>query len=207
MDTWFRVCGIRNPEQKVTNKHFHIVALGASAGGLQALKSLLEFLPCDTGFAFVVIQHVGPESILAELLAKSTEMPVHLIEDGMKVLPNHVYVNSPKIDVELSGNILGIKGIERNYGEPKRCIDHFMSTLADHRRDKAIGVVLSGTLSDGSKGIRKIKNASGTTFAQDKSAQYKDMPQNAIKTGCVDFVLPPNRIAAEITRIANSLRT
>lgn len=181
---------------------FHIVALGASAGGLEPIENILRALPVDTGFAFVVIQHVGPDSLLADVLARFTEIPVHLVEDGMRIQANHLYVNAPQIDVELVGDILKIKGAERAYGQPRRCIDFFMTSLAQHRGEKSIGVVLSGTLCDGSDGVRHIKKASGKTFAQDESAKFGDMPLNAIRTGCVDHVLPPAGIAEEISRIS-----
>lgn len=188
-----------------TRPGFPIVAVGASAGGLEAITELLKYLPVDTGMALVLVQHLDPvrESMLTEILARATAMPVNEISDGMRVDPNHVYVIPP-------GYHLGIlHGVLQLLPYPKEAsrhspIDHFMETLAEDQGNKAIGVVLSGTGSDGSRGLKAIKIANGITFAQDEeSAAYSGMPCSALSAGVVDRVLTPAEIARELIQISH----
>ncbi len=182
---------------------FPIVGVGASAGGLDAFTALLAALPPETGMAFVLIQHMDPkhESVLASLLQKATSMPVREVTHGLAVQPDHVYVIPPNRLMTISNRVLALT--PRKQGPVRNLpIDHFFAALADDLESASIGVVLSGTGSDGTAGLKAIKAQGGITFAQDKeSAQYGDMPLSAVAAGCVDFVLPPRRIAAELARI------
>ena len=183
---------------------FPVVAVGASAGGLAAFTELLKALPTKTGMAFVLIQHLEPnhESALTTILAKATDMPVKEVADGMAVEPNAVFIIPPNKNMVLRRGKLRLTP-RSNAAIPQRPIDTFSTALAEEQGDAAIGVVLSGTGSDGTYGLKAIKAAGGVTFAQDsKTAQWPAMPMNAITAGSVDFVLSPKRIAVELTRIA-----
>ena len=181
---------------------FPIVGVGASAGGLEAVKKLLLALPADTGASFVIIQHLAPDhaSNLAEILSRSTPMSVCEVRDEPEVQPDHVYVIPPGRDMIIASGKLRLLPQDR-YAR-RRGIDHFFSSLAEDCGHKAIGVVLSGAMSDGTLGLEAIKAAGGITFAQNDSAQHDSMPRSAVASGCVDFVLPPDKIAVEIARIA-----
>ena len=186
-------------ETKVSE--FPIVGIGASAGGLEAFKELLECLPLDTGLAFVIIQHLaaGQESLLTDILSRFTKMVVQQVEDGMQVEPDHVYVIPPGQTMTLADGALKLNP----KGKSIRPIDAFLSSLATERKTQAIGIVLSGTGSDGTEGLKAVKAEGGITFAQDpESSQYAGMPQSAISAEAVDFVLYPNKIAKELSRIA-----
>ena len=181
-----------------------VVGIGASAGGLEAVIALLEHLPARTGLAFALVQHLDPahESHLSEILARATPMRVLQAENGTHVEPNHVYVIPPNASMSVADGSLhvGARGEGRARHFP---IDHFFESLAAHRGNKAIGVVLSGSASDGSQGLRAIKAAGGITFAQtEDSAKFRGMPRSASETGIVDFVLPPGEIAGELTRLS-----
>ena len=158
---------------------FPIVGIGASAGGLDPIRKLLENLPVDTGMAFVVIQHLasGQESMLPEILSRSTKMKVLQVTDGMKVEKNHVYVITPGTTMTLKNGCL--KLVPK--GAALKPINDFLISLASERKTQAIGIVLSGTGNDGTEGLKAIKAEGGITFAQDpETAQYPDMPKNAI---------------------------
>jgi two-component system, chemotaxis family, CheB/CheR fusion protein len=180
-----------------------IVGIGASAGGLEAFRRLLGRLPPDAGLAYVLIQHLDPEhtSMLTALLAGATSMPVLDATDGVNVERDHVYVIPPKctLGVHHRRLLLLERREERGLHLP---VDYFFKALAEDIGSRAIGVVLSGTASDGTRGLKAIKAAGGITFAQDEaSAEHFGMPGSAIAAGCVDFVLPPGEIAAELARI------
>jgi len=178
-----------------------VVAVGASAGGLEAFTDLLRHLPADTGMAFVFIQHLAPshESLLAELLSRETTMPVSEVENGTVLLPNQVYVIPPNAAMTISGLALALRPRET----AGTAIDAFLRSLAVSRQSAAVAVILSGTGSDGALGVQAIAEEGGVVFAQDpESAKFDGMPRSAIATGCVDFVLPPEGIAAEVARIA-----
>jgi two-component system CheB/CheR fusion protein len=182
-----------------------IVGIGASAGGLEALTVLLEALPPDTGLAFVVIQHLDPkhESLLPNLLARSTAMPVRQAKDGMLMEPNHVYVIPPNASLTLTQRTLRLTPREVDVGV-RLPIDGFLRSLAENSGSRSIAVILSGTGSDGALGLSAVKAAGGITFAQDeKSAKFADMPKNAVATGCVDFVLSPDEIGRELAGISS----
>ena len=187
---------------------FPIVGVGASAGGLEAFTELLTALPLNTGMAFVLIQHLEAEheSMLTELLSKVTKMPVAEVRKATRVEPNHIYVIPANADLDLVGGMLRVS--IRKAGPGRHLpIDHFFDTLAVVHGHLAIGVILSGTASDGTEGLKAIKAAGGITFAQDpKSAKFDGMPRSALLAGCVDFVLPPARIASELAQITFHVR-
>lgn len=178
-----------------------VVAIGASAGGLQAYTELLEALPADTGMTFIIVQHLAPahESFLATLLARATSMPVIEVHDVPRVEPNTVYVIPPNRTMLMTDGHLKLQQREPGI---HLSVDIFFTALAGSHGPRAIGVILSGTGRDGMKGIEAIKVAGGTTFAQDSSAQQSGMPQSAIDTGCVDFVMSPREIGLQIARLA-----
>jgi two-component system, chemotaxis family, CheB/CheR fusion protein len=181
-----------------------VVGVGASAGGLEAFTQLLRALPEDTGMAFVFVQHLDPthETVLTDLLSKATRMPTSQVEDGTPVQPDHVYVIPPNHSLTISGGILHLGSRHKTQGRHLP-IDTFLASLADDQGARAIGVILSGTGSDGVVGLRAIKSAGGVTFAQDeRSAQHAGMPHSAVVAGAVDLVLPAADIAAELARIA-----
>ena len=184
-----------------------IVGIGASAGGLEAFQELLQALPEDTGMAFVLVQHLAPkhESILSELLSKATKMPVIEVREGMAVQPNHVYVIPPNADMSVVDGVLHLSPLAADRAR-RMPIDMFLRSLADDQQGRAIGVILSGTASDGTLGLQAIKALGGVTFAQDDaSAKYSAMPRSAIAAGIVDYVLPPDSIARELKRIAKHI--
>jgi two-component system, chemotaxis family, CheB/CheR fusion protein len=181
-----------------------IVAIGASAGGIEALTELINGLPADTGMAFVLVQHLDPKhhSILTELLARKTPMTVTEVSEGLPVKPNHVYVIPPNATMSLSGGTLHLTRRDELRGKPM-AVDHFMRSLAEQKGNRAIGVILSGTGTDGTLGMAEIQAHGGVTFAQDDAtAKYDGMPRSAVVAGYVDSVLPPKGIADELARIA-----
>lgn len=183
---------------------FPIVAIGASAGGLEALRQLFSRLPADTGMAFVVIQHLDPgrPSMLSSVLAAAVQMPVVEVAAGMRAEPNRVYVIPPDADLSIHQGLLELvpRQQTRKLHLP---IDSFFRALALDSSDQAIGVVLSGSASDGTEGLGAIKAAGGITFAQEpESAQFRSMPESAIAAGVVDFRLAPEEIASEIARLS-----
>lgn len=191
-------------QHPLTNKNFPIVGIGASAGGLEAISVLLENLPPDTGMAFVIVQHLDPthESRIDEILARKTLMPVAEIKNAMRVKSNHVYVIPPNTRLEiLHGKF---KLLPREEGKGVHLpIDSFFKSLAIDQESNCIGIILSGTASDGTHGLGLIKMEGGLTIAQEpRSAKYDGMALSAIAAGVVDFVLSPKQIAVELARIA-----
>ena len=182
---------------------FPVVAIGASAGGLAAFTELLKALPAKSGMAFVLIQHLEPThaSALTNLLSKATRTAVVEVSDGMAVKPDSVYVIPPNKKMTIREGMLRLAPRSDVSGTP-HLIDDFSIALAEEQGNAAIGVVLSGTGSDGTYGLKAIKAAGGVTFAQaPKTAQWPAMPMSAIAAGSVDFVLSPKRIAAELVRV------
>ncbi|MHB1653200.1 MAG: chemotaxis protein CheB [Desulfitobacteriaceae bacterium] len=182
-----------------------IVGIGASAGGLDAFTQLLEKLPNDTGMAFVLVQHLEPnhKSALTGILARITTMTISEVENNTVVRPNHVYIIPPDKAMSVTQGILNLVPREAT-ARPFMPIDYFLESLAKDQGSKAIGVILSGTATDGSRGLREVKNVGGITFAQKpQTAKFDGMPLNAIATGVVDFVLPPEDIACELAEIAH----
>src|SRR5689334_16365876 len=169
-----------------------IVGVGASAGGLDAFVTLLRALPPDPGFALVFVQHLAPEheSALVTLLSLKSPLPVTEAREGTRVEPNHLYVISPNTQLVISSGKLHITPRPDNRSKYLP-IDAFLTSLAQDAGTRAIGVVLSGTASDGALGLRDVKDAGGITLVQTpESAKYDGMPRAAISTGMVDFVLP-----------------
>lgn len=192
----------RTGTESSTGSQFPIVGVGASAGGLEAFTQLFKNLPANPGMAFVLIQHLAPahESMLTELLSKTTAMPVKEVKDGMTVEPNNVYVIPPDTEMVIFQGVLHLTPREEGR-RPHMPIDSFLRSLAQDRRNNAVAVIMSGSGSDGSNGIRAVKGEGGIVFAQDETAKYDGMPKSALDTGSVDFVLPPDKIAAELLRI------
>ena len=182
---------------------FPIVGIGASAGGLDALMQILKVLPDDTGMAFVFVQHLDPHhgSQLAEILAPATAMPICTVTDGTAVSPNALFVIPPNTTMVLEDGVLRLSGRPPGLHLP---IDAFFESLARVQRSRAIGVVLSGNASDGSQGVKAIKQECGLTFAQaEGTAQHVGMPRNAIATGAIDYVLSPAEIARELSNVGH----
>ena len=182
-----------------------IVGVGASAGGLEAFSELLRHLPDDTGMAFVLIQHLDPkhDSHLTELLAKESRMPVTEVLDGTRAEANHVYVIAPRFNLCISDGLLLTP--HRPATGRNLPIDAFFANLASERGKKSLGVVLSGTASDGTQGLQAIKASGGVTFVQDvATAKFDSMPRSAIAAGVADFVLPPAGIARQLVAIARA---
>src|SRR5215472_8205929 len=181
---------------------FPVVGVGASAGGLEAFTHLLKALPANPGMAFVLVPHLDPthESAMTELLSRATRMTVSQVQDGIRLKPNQVYVIPPGQDMTMSDGVLRLARRER--AGLHMPIDTFFRSLAAELRSNAIGVILSGTASDGTLGVAAIKNEGGITFAQDTiSAKYSGMPNSAIASGHIDFILKPEEIARELMRI------
>ena len=195
----------RRSSSSKTRNSFPVVGIGASAGGFESISTFLKNLRPDTGLAFVIIQHLGPEShsTLANLLVKTTSMPVLNIHDAMPVERNHVYVLTPNFDVVLENRMLRL--VRRPSSERVHMpIDHFFQSLAEQEKERAIGVVLSGTGSDGTLGLRAIKGENGLTFAEaETTAKYFAMPDSAIRAGCVDAVRTIKNLAHELEAIAH----
>lgn len=178
-----------------------VVGVGASAGGLESFTDLLSEMPERTGLAFVLIQHLDPnhESLLTEILNRVGTIPVQEVTDGTRIERDHVYVIPPNREMTISQGILRL--VPRGSGVPHRPVDTFFRSLAADQKTRAIGVVLSGSDTDGAEGLQTIRDAGGTTFAQDiKTAKFDGMPRAS--TGAADFVLSPKDIAKEIVRIA-----
>src|ERR1700730_13745061 len=178
---------------------FPVVAIGASAGGFEAFTQLIRALPDNTGMAFLLIQHLDPthHSLLAELLSKAARIPVVEAKNGADLQPNCVYVIPPNVKMEILKGRLQLTPRQKD-GGLHLPIDFFMRSLAEERKSKAVGVVLSGTGSDGTLGLSAINAEGGITFAQAaKSAKYDGMPRSAIASGCVDFALTAEAIAEE----------
>ncbi len=183
-----------------------VVGIGASAGGLAALRTFFANTPDDTGLPFVVVVHLSPEheSHLAPLLQPHCAMPVEQISADTQLEPNRVYVIPPNANIETIDTHLRLSELEKRPRE-RATIDHFFRTLADTHDGSAIGVVLTGTGSDGTLGLRRIKEAGGVTIAQDpEDAEYDGMPSSAIASGMVDVVLPVDQIPSELVRIATT---
>jgi two-component system CheB/CheR fusion protein len=192
------------PEGTPGKPAFPIVGVGASAGGLETFSQLLQGLPPDTGMAYVLIQHLDPkhESMLTGLLARTTPMPVVEASDGLTVEPNHVYVIPPDTNLGILHGSLHLmpRGNPHKQHLP---VDYFLRSLAEDQGARAIGVILSGTASDGALGLKAVKAEGGITLAQDPaSAKYDGMPRSAIATGGVDLILSVEGIARELARLA-----
>lgn len=183
---------------------FPIVGIGSSAGGLEALQKLFGAIPSDSGFGFVVAAHLDPtqESHLTELVARCTKMPVVQIEKTIKINPDHVYVIAPDQELSIKAGVLHSDKPRAPRGH-RHPVDSFFRSLAEDQGERAVAIVLSGTGSDGSLGLRFIKAEGGIAIAQDpESAAFPGMPRSAIGTGIVDLVLPPEKIPEALLGLA-----
>lgn len=191
-----------HPEDLTSPHTFHVVGIGASAGGLEPLEVFFDTVPDDTGMAFVVVQHLSPDfkSHMKDLLSRRTGMVIRRVENGMQVEPNTVYLIPPKMEMVIKQRrlLLTEKGPDRSLSHP---VDQFFRSLAEEVGSLGIGIILSGTGSDGSRGIRYIHDAGGLVISQDAhTAKFDGMPLNAQSTGAVHLVLPPTEIAETLVR-------
>jgi len=187
---------------------FPVVALGASAGGLEAFRRFLDAMPSDSSMAFVLIQHMAPthDSLMVELLASHTRMPVHLARHGMAVEPNHVYVNPPGAYLSIDRGTLHLSA-PADGPSIRLPIDHFLQSLALDQQRRAICVILSGTGTDGSLGLQSVRQQGGVVIAQDPGeAGHDGMPRSAIATGAVDLILPIKDIPRHLIAHAKGQR-
>jgi len=181
-----------------------VVGIGASAGGLDAFNRFLKHLPPDTGYAFVLIQHLEAShpSSLSEILGRATKMPVVEARDNVAIVPNHVYVIPPNTELTVAAGVLRLA--VRSQTGRHMPVDHFLQSLAEDAGTRAVGIVLSGNGADGAIGLKAVKDAGGVTFAQEpRSAEFASMPSAAIGAGGADLVLPPESMAAELARMAH----
>lgn len=193
----------KSPAKKAANENsFPVVAIGASAGGLEAMMELLKYLPANTGMAFIYVQHLSPDhkSMLTEILSKKTTMTVQEIDDMDKIVPDNVFVIPYNKGIEVTDG--HIKLIPRSENSAAISIDILFSSLAEAQKERVIGIILSGSASDGTVGMKTIKQEGGLTFAQDDTAKFTSMPHSAIAAGVVDFILTPKEIALELARLS-----
>lgn len=193
--------GLKSSEAKIVS----VVGIGASAGGLEAFSELLKNLPVQTGMAFILIQHLDPHhaSQLVQILSRETALPIKEVTDGELLQPNQIYIMPPNREMTLEKGALRLWARSETRGRHMP-IDRFFASVAEELGSLAIGVVLSGTASDGTRGLTAIKEKGGITIAQDeRSARYSSMPSSAISSGNVDLVLTPRGIAQELARVAD----
>jgi PAS domain S-box-containing protein len=191
-----------------SNAPTHVVGIGASAGGLNALESLFDRLPVDTNMAFVVIQHLSPhfKSLMDDLLARHTSMPIHMATDGLQVEANTVYLIPPNTQMAMQGNRLHVS--ERNHGQMLDLpVDIFFNSLAEAMKSSAIAIVLSGTGTDGSRGVKAVRREGGLVLVQaPESAQFDGMPRSAIAAGVCDCMCTPGEMAEFLAEYAKDPR-
>ena len=190
------------PAPGPTHAPSHVVCLGASAGGLEALAAFFDRMPARSGAAFVVVQHLAPDhkSLMAELLARHTEMPVLVADEGTRVQPDTVYLIPPRKNLAIVGGHLRLT--EKPHGAPLNLpIDLFLRSLAEDQAERSVAIILSGTGSDGMRGLQAVKAAGGLVIVQDAaSAKFDGMPRSALSTGLADYVLPPEEIGAQLVQ-------
>ena len=190
------------PPSVGADQHFPIVGIGASAGGLAALEAFFSAMPVDAdpGMAFVVVQHLAPDhkSLLTDLIRRRTRMQVFEVQDGLAVQLNCAYIIPPNRDMAFLNGTLQL--IEPSAPRGQRLpIDFFFRSLAQDQRERSICIVLSGTGSDGTLGVRAIKGEGGMAMAQNRaSTEYDGMPRSAIATGLIDYELPPAEMPAQL---------
>ena len=189
-----------SPESAAPARPSHVVGIGASAGGLRALERFFSAMSSDSGVAFVIIQHLSPDfkSLMHEILARYTTMPIYRAEDGMVVQANQIYLNTPRKDLTLVQGVLRLTDYTPQQ-RPYLPINVFFQSLAQDMGERAIGIVLSGTGSDGTEGVRALKEAGGLVIVQDEEmAQFDSMPRSAAATGVADYILPPEEIPEQL---------
>lgn len=197
----------KNTELARSTLRFPVVGIGASAGGLKALLTLFEHMPADCGMAFVVIMHLSPkhESNADKILQNVTKMPVLQVTQSVPIEGNHIYVVPPAMDLSMNDGYLRLLEPKRERG-PQVAVDLFFRALADVHHSHAIGIVLSGSGSDGSVGLSRIKEQGGVTLAQTpEDAEYDSMPRSVIETGMVDIVLPVAEIPQKLVELGHNL--
>ena len=190
---------------KTNAKDFPIVCVGGSAGGLDAYTRLLKNLPSDMGVAIVIVNHLRTVATqLHEILPRFSKMPVELITEKLDIEPNHVFIIPEKRDLHVLNGEFRLKPISKPHGWPD-VITIFMRSLTENWDGKLIAVIVSGYDGDGADALCGIKDVGGITIAQKpETAAQPDMPNTAIKSGCIDFILSPEEIAKEIRRIASA---
>jgi len=186
-------------------RDFPVVCIGGSAGGLDAYIRLLQNLPPDMGVAIVIVNHLRTvATLLHEILPRYTRMPVELITEKLDIKPNHVFIIPEKRDLHILDGEFRLKPISKPHGWPN-VITIFMRSMADNWDGKLIAVIVSGYDGDGADALGDIKEVGGITIAQKpETAGQPDMPESAIASGSIDFILPPESIAKEIMRIAQA---
>lgn len=186
-----------------TRKDFPVVCIGGSAGGLEAYTRLLKNLPADMGVALVIVNHLRTvATFLHEILPHYTQMPVELITEKLDIVPNHVFIIPEKRDLHVLDGEFRLKPISKPWGWPD-VITVFMKSMTQNWDGKLIAVIVSGYDGDGADALCGIKDAGGITIAQKpETAAQPDMPESAIASGCIDFVLSPEEIAKKIIQIA-----
>lgn len=185
----------------MSEKDITIIGIGASAGGLEALQSFIGNLPLKSNMAYIIAQHLSPtyKSLMVELLSKGTSLNVLPAAHGIVAKANTIYVCPPDENIFLDGNTILLAKPKADWNGPKPSVDLFFESLAESKQEESIGIILSGTGSDGSRGIRAIKAAGGFTIVQEPlSAKYDGMPNSAIQTGTVDLILQPEDIGKEL---------
>ena len=197
-----------NKVKILSSNLFPVVGIGASAGGLDAFKKLLKAIPENSGMAFILVQHLDPahESILVDLLQRVTKIPVQEITDNVQVAPDHIYIIPSNKLLTATDGVLQLSA-RLPKGQRNLPIDVFFTSLAEVHQSHAIGIVLSGTATDGTLGLKAIKDQGGITFAQEqKSAAYDGMPQSAIDAGVVDFILAPENIPRQLLLLNDAFK-
>jgi two-component system, chemotaxis family, protein-glutamate methylesterase/glutaminase len=191
-------------DAKTSGRDFPVVCVGGSAGGLDAYTQLLRHLPADTGAAIVIVNHLRTVATrLHEILPRYTKMPVELISERLLIQPNHVFIIPAQRDLHVLNGQFRLKPISKPRGWPD-VITVFLRSLTEHWDGKLIAVIVSGYDGDGAAALCGIKEAGGITIAQKpETAGQADMPESAIATGCIDFILSPEDIAREIVRIGH----
>ncbi len=188
------------------NSPIFIVGIGASAGGLKPIEDFFDHMPSDTGMAFVVVQHLSPDfkSLMDELLARHTDMPIHKVVDGVTVEPNSIYLIPPKKSMAIEDGKLRLtdKAINSGLNLP---IDVFFRSLAQHVGKQAVGIILSGTGSDGSRGIKDIHEQGGLVLVQSlETVSFDGMPRAAISSGVVDLICSPEQMPEQLVNYADT---
>ena len=187
-----------------TTKNFPVVCVGGSAGGLEAYIKLLDNLPCDMGLAIVIVNHVRlMPTLLHEILTKHTFMPVNLITEYLDLCPNQVYIIPSNRDLHVLQGRFELKPISKPKGWPD-VVTVFLKSLIKHWDGKLIAIIVSGYDGDGAAALCELKEAGGTTIAQKlNTAKQQDMPESAIDTGCIDYILSPEDIAKKIIELTD----
>jgi two-component system, chemotaxis family, CheB/CheR fusion protein len=196
------------PKTIIPADSFCVVGVGASSGGLEAFKELIKHIPVRSGIAFILVQHLDPkhESILVEIIQKVTQVPVREITNNLQIEPDHIYIIPSNTILTVSDGVLTLAARSVDTNDNNYAIDHFLTSLAEVYQTQAIGVILSGTGTDGTRGLAAIKKYGGITFAQKRdTAAYPAMPENAINTNVVDFEQSPEDIVKNILGIQRSI--